>query len=47
MSIFDTTHEVKNEDISAIANELELEIIELEDKIAPRDWNIYALLSVD
>lgn len=24
---------------------LELEIIELEDKIAPRDWNVYALLS--
>ena len=24
--------------------ELELEIIELEDKIAPRNWNVYAVM---
>lgn len=47
MSIFDTNHEVKNEDISAVSDELELEIIELEDKIAPRNWNVYALLKAD
>lgn len=25
--------------------ELDLEIVELEDKIAPRNWNVYAILS--
>lgn len=24
-------------------NEIDLEIIELEDKVAPRDWNVYAI----
>ena len=26
------------------SNNLNLEIIELEDKVAPRNWNVYAIL---
>lgn len=44
MNIIDTTLAAKNEGMSAASNELDLEIIELEDKIAPRDWNVYALV---
>lgn len=45
MNMNDATFTEKNEDMLAVSNDLELEIMELEDKIAPRDWNVYALVS--
>lgn len=40
-----TAHDLNKTTLNEV-EALELEIIELEDKIAPRDWNVYALLSV-
>lgn len=34
-----------NDDEKLYDKELDLEIVELEDKIAPRNWNVYAILS--
>ena len=35
----------KDNSENEFSNKLNLEISELEDKVAPRDWNVYAILS--
>ncbi len=45
MNMNDASFTEKNEDMPAVSNDLELEIIELEDKIAPRNWSVYALIT--
>lgn len=40
----DTTMNENTRKVEENVKDVELEIVELEDKIAPRDWNVYAIV---